>query len=298
MGFLKRHPLGFAILAFILISLPSGVAAWLSIWEKTRRGNFGDLDWTGYVSAIDWLQTVPLLGIALFLVVLWQIWKPQSGVNNEDQFAYATDDLPHRLRSEISYVHFGWLWKDDPYILCGLVISNSSPFDIEITGVKGSANINDTPCTRDAKVHTNFGTVVVPKFTWQKTVSFYQPLSEAHAKTLRTTLPEGVPIPFELSPVEWTGTIDLFTGQETLLQRFFCAEQFEVDGSRITQDHSQANVQRNRLAGSGPERIPQQRDTIYARLAELRADGVERRNNRWHKIKTEDQIIPWWESEL
>ena len=104
----------------------------------------------------------------MFLIVFWQIWKPQSGVNNEVDFTDAAVDLLLYIRSEINYVHFSWLCKDGPYILFGIVISNASPFDIEITGVEGSANINDTTCVCDAKVPTNFDTVAVPKLTWQR----------------------------------------------------------------------------------------------------------------------------------
>ena len=75
MGFIKRHPVAFLVLGFFLITLPSGVDAWLSLWERTPTGKFGDIDWTGNIAAIDWLQMVPLLGIFLFLFVLHQTWK-------------------------------------------------------------------------------------------------------------------------------------------------------------------------------------------------------------------------------
>ena len=57
-------------------------------------------------------------------------------------------------------------------------------------------------------------------------------------------------------------------------------------------------MQRNRLSGTGAEIILQNSAVIFARLADLRTDGVEKRNNGWHKIKTGDQIKPWWESEF
>lgn len=162
-------------------------------------------------------------------------------------------DLLDWIRSEIHDVHFGWLWKDDPYLLFIVHISNASPYDIEITGVEGSANINDTSCTRDAKVPTGFGTKVVPKLTPQYQISFYQPLAEAHARKLQTRLREGGPIPFDLSPVGWAGGVALPNGKVPFPRRLSCATQFEVDGARISPDHSQASVLPIRLAGTGPK---------------------------------------------
>lgn len=84
MGLIRRHPYISAGLAFLLISLPSGVAAWLSLWEMTGTGGLGNIDRTGYLTAKTWLEMVPVLGIVLFLMVLWQIRKGRKGESDND----------------------------------------------------------------------------------------------------------------------------------------------------------------------------------------------------------------------
>lgn len=79
----KRYRWLFIVLGFVLINLPGGVDAWLSLWEKANNGNLvpdnlRTVDWTGNIAAIDWIAMVPLLGIILLLVVFWQGWKTNA----------------------------------------------------------------------------------------------------------------------------------------------------------------------------------------------------------------------------
>jgi hypothetical protein len=136
------------------------------------------------------------------------------------------------------------LWKDDPYLQFGIKVWNASLYDIELTGVNGGGNINKTQCTRDAKLPFPF---VIPKYVEPYySCGITQPISEAVARTLQNRLHDGGLISFDLSGIEWIGII-------ALPPRFRCASQFEVDGARVSQEHSQAGVQPIRLAGAGPE---------------------------------------------
>jgi hypothetical protein len=232
----------------------------------------GDIDTADFLIGILRLAAGFLmseLGIAVLFaagigLMAWAILRPEPVLSNEPAIGLSPpkannsqgQDLRDALQSvisEIEYIHFGWLWKDDPYILFGIVVSNASLYDIEITGVKGSANINDTSCTRDARVPSGYGALVVPSLTLRCSLSFYQPLQEVHARTIQTRLSAGEPILFDLSPTDWVATVTLPTGKVPFPQRFACAGQFEVDGNRISPEHSQANVQPTRLAGTGPE---------------------------------------------
>lgn len=163
------------------------------------------------------------------------------------------DYLPLLIRSEINYVHFGWLWKDDPYVSFGINIWNLLPYDLELTGVKGSANINGTACTREAEMAMPRDFRAYKKGNPPYSVAdFYQPITQKHAETLQNKLQGGQPIPFDLSPIEWVGTLATPTGKIALPLRLVCDGQFEVDGARISPDHSQASVGRTRLVGTGP----------------------------------------------
>lgn len=214
------------------------------------------------VSVLAWLaQTVPgvpwlAVPAAVFtglLIVTWIMAMRTSGA--EPRPAITVEHLHLLFRSEISNVIFAGLWKDDPYLLFGINIWNTSPYDIELTGVNGAADVNETRCTRDAKVPSS---VVVPKYARPYvTHTILQPISEALAKTLQQRLHAGHPIPFNLAGIEWVGTIALTTGRIPLQRGFSCATQFEVDGAKISQRHSQASVQPIRLAGTGPEVVNQ-----------------------------------------
>jgi len=255
-NFIRRHPIFSGIVVFVLVKTPEALDAWLSLWQKAKAGNVWGIDWLGYFTGFDWVEAVPLLAIPLLLYIIWQARKPQDDVStnlptHEDVLA----NLGDWVRSEIQHVHFGWLWNDDPYISFGLRFSNLSQYDIEITGIEGSANINDTPTTRAAKVPDGFRTISIPKLTRALDFGFYQPIGESHAKTIQDKLPTGIPIPFGLGSVGWTGSICYTSGKEPFPRRLPCAAPFEVDGSRITPEHSQANIQHNRLVGTGPEPI-------------------------------------------
>ncbi|MBI4505392.1 MAG: hypothetical protein HY691_07645 [Chloroflexi bacterium] len=251
----------------IIVSLLWWVARELLVdwWAGETREYIGT-NAGAVVTALAWLaQTVPgvpwlAVPAAVFtglLILTWVMAMRTSGA--EPRPAITVEHLDLLFRSEISYVTFAWLWKDDPYLLFGINVWNTSPYDIELTGVNGAADVNETRCTRDAKMPSS--SVVVPKYASPYVNSILQPISEALAKTLQQRLHAGHPIPFSLAGIEWVGTIALTTGRIPLqrgYQRgFSCATQFEVDGAKISQRHSQASVQPIRLAGTGPEVVNQ-----------------------------------------
>jgi hypothetical protein len=161
------------------------------------------------------------------------------------------DSLWGWVRSEVGDVHFGTLYTDDPYIGFNITISNPLPYGIEITGIRGSANINRTACTRDARLPSGFRQFVIPAYTLRLSTGFFQPLAEAHATTLQTLIDKGAPIGFDLSPIEWIGAIVSPAGKEPFPERLPCAVQFEVDTARVWPESSTASIQPVRLAGQG-----------------------------------------------
>ena len=74
MGIFKRHPLLFAFLAFVFISLPSAIDAYWSLSEKFRDVDMPSLN----LGILTWL--LPILGIALFGFVFWQVRKAPKQV--------------------------------------------------------------------------------------------------------------------------------------------------------------------------------------------------------------------------
>lgn len=69
MGFVKKHPTIFAIVALFLVTIPSTVDAWWSLAEKIRGIAMPSLD----LGIMSWI--FPLIGIVLFIYTIRQIGK-------------------------------------------------------------------------------------------------------------------------------------------------------------------------------------------------------------------------------
>jgi hypothetical protein len=163
------------------------------------------------------------------------------------------DRFAQLVHSEITRVHFSQLWNDDPYLVFEVQIQNYLPYDIELEGVKGNANIDNTPCTRDAKSPQKFQ---AKRYAYPSTwATFYQPITEAMAKTLQTKMQDAQAIPFSLSGVEWIGNIVLPKGVTRQFPiRLPCASEFDVDSShQISKEYPTAQARSNWLLGGGPD---------------------------------------------
>jgi hypothetical protein len=80
---IKQHPLLFAILGFIFLTIPSAIDAYWSLSEKLSEADMPTLN----LGIISWL--LPLLGIMLFILVLWQIQKLPKESNNTEEIEQA-----------------------------------------------------------------------------------------------------------------------------------------------------------------------------------------------------------------
>ena len=74
MGFIRKHPVLVTIIAFFLWNLLRGVDAWWSLYEKFKEVDMASLNFW----VLDWI--FPALGLALFIIVIWQIRKTKPTI--------------------------------------------------------------------------------------------------------------------------------------------------------------------------------------------------------------------------
>lgn len=92
MRFIKRHAILFAVLGFLLLTLPSAVDTYWSLIEKLQEVNMPSLS----LGVLD--RLLPLTGLVLFVIVLWQIRKSRVGMT--DQQILTSTKLSQKLTHE------------------------------------------------------------------------------------------------------------------------------------------------------------------------------------------------------
>jgi hypothetical protein len=133
---IKQHPLLFAILGFIFLTIPSAIDAYWSLSEKLSEADMPSLN----LGIFSWL--FPLIGIMLFVLVLWQNKLPKESKNTEEieqaaiirKMATKDNDRPDRcvlvrgIRVKLDHI------KDvsGPYLVFEFWIFNASILSIKI----------------------------------------------------------------------------------------------------------------------------------------------------------------------
>ncbi|MFC1987391.1 hypothetical protein ACFLVH_02465 [Chloroflexota bacterium] len=77
MSIIKRHPIVFAVLSFIILTLPGALNAWWSLWGKIKGVEMPSLNF-GW---LNWL--LPILGLILFTTVILQARKSTATVMSD-----------------------------------------------------------------------------------------------------------------------------------------------------------------------------------------------------------------------
>jgi len=227
----------------------------LESWANNKIDTDGEAFLTSFITSI-WFPTILfVLVLAIGIVTFHALWqrssKPESIGSRHTRNVASEPNLELLLWVDVQFVHFGWLWSDDPYLLFGVGVFNKSPYLMEFNRVTGSGNINATPCTRP--------TVMAQSITVQGYArphgsgSFYQPITEAMGRTLQTMLAAHQRISFDMSGIELHGTATMPDGPKPIFVRVGSGQPFLVDGSRISQEHSQASPAPLIFVGSGPE---------------------------------------------
>lgn len=98
MGIIKRYPLLFGFISFMVFTLPQTIASYLDLWREFGVPNMR-VDWYSWL-----LPASPLFGVILFAMVIWQTRKPTPQRMQE-----TTDDIypllgaPEIIASGIHY---------------------------------------------------------------------------------------------------------------------------------------------------------------------------------------------------
>lgn len=153
MDVIKRHPIPFAVLGFLVITLPDVVENWLSLGERFKQAE--GIVWQLIIS--DWV--FPILGLILLIVVIRQRGGVKPTITFEDQMpswlGQILDDDKTNIGSRIYDRDYIWdfkkLTEPDPYIDLVFTIINASVFAINFTGITGRFLIEDHECAQEAE---------------------------------------------------------------------------------------------------------------------------------------------------
>lgn len=144
MDLLKRHPILFAVLGFLLITLPGAVSDWLSLAERFSQAE--GVVW--HLMLTDWV--FPILGLVLLIVVIRQrggvkspITFPHNAPDTLVEIARKQEDNPisHLVITDRIWFEFKREAKL-PFIWVRIYYKNLGVHDLMITLPEGYAYYN------------------------------------------------------------------------------------------------------------------------------------------------------------
>ena len=160
---IKNHPVLFGFIGFVALTLPQTISSYLDLWQRFKDANV-HINWFQWV-----LPILPILGVGLFAILLWQTRKSTSRINLSSSFTdnkkkessesllekYIKDDKSN-LGKRFYLRDYSWsfdnLKQTDSFMEMTVTIINSSVFSISIEGVKGRFWIENQECAYNAEM--------------------------------------------------------------------------------------------------------------------------------------------------
>ena len=154
MGFIRKHPVLFAVLGFLIITLPDAINNWLSLTERFQQAE--GIMWLSILT--DWV--FPILGLGLLIVVLRQVGKVKPTITFENETSPCLEQIliddKANIGSRIYARDYIWdfkrLTEPDPYIDLVFTVINAAIFAINIQNITGRFLIEEHECAQEAEI--------------------------------------------------------------------------------------------------------------------------------------------------
>lgn len=154
MGIIRRHPVLFAVLGFLIITLPDAINNWFSLAERFNGAE--GIRWLPILT--DWV--FPMLGLVLLIVIIRQVGKVKPTITFENEtppwLKQVLEDDKSNIGSRIYSRDYMWDFKKlsepDPYIDLTFTLINASIFAINIQGLTGRLLVEKHECAQPAEL--------------------------------------------------------------------------------------------------------------------------------------------------
>ncbi len=153
MGFVRKHPLLFAVIALIFVTIPGAIDAWWSLLEKLNGVAMPSLE----LGFLYWI--FPILGLVLFVIIVRQLGKIQPTITFKNHptmwLEQVLEDDKANISSRVYVRDYVWelkgLKEPDAFIELIFTLINAAVFPINIMGTTGRFLIEEHECAQEAE---------------------------------------------------------------------------------------------------------------------------------------------------